>query len=61
VETLADLPAGTVLDAEAVALDGSGRLNFNLLQNFHGEASRIYSYIFDLLCWKDRDLRRIVT
>jgi ATP-dependent DNA ligase len=40
VEALADLPAGTVLDGELVALDDSGRPDFNLLQNFRAEASR---------------------
>lgn len=58
VEALADLPAETVLDGEVVAIDDSGRSNFNLLQNFRGEASRIHYYVFDLLCWKDRDLTR---
>src|SRR5206468_1868259 len=33
--------------------------NFNLLQNFRAEASRIQYYVFDLLCWKDRDLTRV--
>jgi len=56
VEALADLPAGTVVDGEVVAIDESGRPNFNLLQNFRAEASRIQYYVFDLLCWKDRDL-----
>jgi len=41
VEALADLPAGTVVDGEVVAIDDSGRPDFNLLQNFHAEASRI--------------------
>src|SRR5260221_5099800 len=59
VEALADLPAGTVVDGEVVAIDESGRPNFNLLQNFRAEASRIQYYIFDLLCWKDRDLTRV--
>ena len=59
VEALADLPAGTVVDREVVAIDESGRPNFNLLQNFRAEASRIQYYIFDLLCWKDRDLTRL--
>src|ERR1700694_826097 len=59
VEALADLPAGTVEDGEVVAIDGSGRPNFNLLQNFRAEASRIQYYVFDLLCWKDRDLTRL--
>jgi DNA ligase D-like protein (predicted ligase) len=59
VEALADLPAGTVVDGELVAIDESGRPNFNLLQNFRAEASRILYYVFDLLCWKDRDLTRV--
>src|SRR5580692_8565805 len=59
VEALADLPAGTVVDGEVVAMDESGRPDFNLLQNFRAEASRIQYYIFDLLCWKDRDLTRV--
>src|SRR6266403_181335 len=59
VEALAGLPAGTVVDGEVVAIDESGRPNFNLLQNFRAESSRIEYYIFDLLCWKDRDLTRV--
>jgi ATP-dependent DNA ligase len=34
VEALADLPEGAVVDGELVALDDSGRPDFNLLQNF---------------------------
>ena len=59
VQALADLPEGTVVDGEVVAVDESGRPNFNLLQNFRAEASRIQYYVFDLLCWKDRDLTRV--
>jgi DNA ligase D-like protein (predicted ligase) len=59
VEALADLPAGTVVDGELVALDENGRPNFNLLQNFRVGASRIYYYIFDLLCYRDHDLTRL--
>ncbi len=59
VEALADLPAGTVVDGEVVAIDASGRPDFNLLHNFRGAGSRIQYYIFDLLCWKDRDLTRL--
>ena len=59
VEALADLPAGTVVDGEVVAIDESGRPDFNLLQNFRAEASRIRYYIFDLLCWEGRDLTHV--
>src|SRR5467141_135464 len=59
VEALAELPEGTVVDGEIVALDESGRPNFNLLQNFRSEASRIHYFIFDLLICKDRDLTRL--
>src|SRR5467141_1750886 len=59
VEALAGLPAGTVVDGEVVAIDDSGRPDFNLLQNSRAEASRIQYHVFDLLCWKDRDLTRL--
>src|SRR5438128_11430589 len=59
VDALADLPEGTVVDGELVALDDSGRPDFNLLQNFRAEASRIHYCIFDLLCWRYRDLTRL--
>src|ERR1700747_2295029 len=59
VDALADLPEGTVVDGELVAIDDSGRPDFNLLQNFRAEESRIQYYVFDLLCWKDRDLTRV--
>ena len=52
------LPPGTVVDGELVAIDDSGRPDFNLLQNCRSEASRIHYYVFDLLCWGDRALAR---
>src|SRR5215472_389137 len=59
VEALAELPQGTVVDGEIVALDESGLPNFNLLQNFRSEASRIHYFIFDLLICNDRDLTKL--
>ena len=59
VGALSDLPDGTVVDGEVVALDETGRPNFNLLQNFRSEASRIHYFIFDLLICQDRDLTRL--
>ena len=59
VEALAELPEGTVVDGEIVALNESGRPNFNLLQNFRSEASHIHYFVFDLLIYQDRDLTRL--
>src|SRR6516165_4105954 len=59
VDALAGLPDGTVVDGELVAIDDSGRPDFNLLQNFRAEASRIHYYLFDLLCWQGRDFKRL--
>jgi len=59
VEPLRGLPDGTVVDGEIVALDDDGRPVFNLLQNFTSESSRIRYFLFDLLCYKDRDLTRL--
>jgi DNA ligase D-like protein (predicted ligase) len=56
VEALRDLPEGTVLDGEIVALDDEGRPNFHLLQRFRSESSRIRYFVFDLLICEDRDL-----
>jgi bifunctional non-homologous end joining protein LigD len=49
VEALADLSENTVIDGEVVALDESGRPDFNLLQNFRSAASRTHFFVFDLL------------
>jgi ATP-dependent DNA ligase len=59
VEALSELPEETVVDGEIVALDPSGFPNFNLLQNYRSEASRIHFFIFDLLVYKGRDLTRV--
>ena len=55
VEALVDLPDGTVIDGEIVALDDSARPQFNLLQNYRSEARRIRYFVFDLLCYENRD------
>jgi len=56
VEALGDLPEGTVVDGEIVALDESGFPNFSLLQNYRSEASRIHYFVFDLLVYRSRDI-----
>jgi bifunctional non-homologous end joining protein LigD len=42
-----------------VALDDSGRSNFNLLPQFRSKASRIHYFIFDLLVCNGHDLTRL--
>jgi ATP-dependent DNA ligase len=59
VEPLCNVPDGTVLDGEIVALDDNGRPVFNLLQNFTSEPGRIRYLVFYLLCYKNRDLTRL--
>jgi ATP-dependent DNA ligase len=49
VEALADLPDGTVIDGEIVALDDSARPQFNLLQNYRTEAQCIRYFVFEQL------------
>jgi DNA ligase D-like protein (predicted ligase) len=56
VDALDELPDETIVDGEVVALDDSGRPDFNLLQNSVSEAGRIRFFIFDLLRCKGRDL-----
>ena len=58
-DSLSDMPAGTVLDGELVAIDDDGRPNFNLLQNFRAGASHIQYYVFYLLCLNNRDTTRL--
>lgn len=53
-EALEKLPDGTVLDGEVVALDESGRSDFNLLQNFKSAATKIHYYAFDVLMAKGK-------
>jgi DNA ligase D-like protein (predicted ligase) len=59
VEALAELPSGTVVDGEIVAMDEAGRPDFNLLQQFRSGAWRICYFIFDLLICNDRDLTKL--
>ena len=44
-----ELPQGTVVDGEIVALDENGLTSFNLLQHHRSQASAIRYYLFDLL------------
>jgi DNA ligase D-like protein (predicted ligase) len=56
---LKDLPDDTILDGEVVALDGQGRSDFNLLQNFRSAESKIHYYVFDILALKGKDVSKL--
>jgi bifunctional non-homologous end joining protein LigD len=56
---LKDLPEGTTLDGELVALDAKGRSVFNLLQNFRSAEAQIHYYAFDILVLKGKDLTQV--
>jgi ATP-dependent DNA ligase len=58
-EALADLPDNTVVDGEVVALDDAGRPDFNLLQHYRTQRSRIHYFVFDLLVYEGRDPTRL--
>ena len=49
VKALQRLSDETVIDGEIVALDGSGRPSFNLLQNVGPSKATVVYYIFDVL------------
>jgi DNA ligase D-like protein (predicted ligase) len=56
---LQDLPDGTVIDGELVALGPDGRPDFNLLQNFRSAESRSMYYAFDVLVHEGRRLTEL--
>jgi ATP-dependent DNA ligase len=49
VKMCEQLPAGTVMDGEIVAIDESGRISFNLLQHHRSQAQALLFYAFDVL------------
>jgi ATP-dependent DNA ligase len=55
VAALRELPPGMVVDGEIVALDDAGRPTLNLPQDFRRNPSNVCYYVFDLLCWRNRD------
>jgi bifunctional non-homologous end joining protein LigD len=52
------LPDDTAIDGEVVALDGTGRPSFNLLQNHISSNYSLVFYVFDLLMLAGADLSR---
>ena len=50
------LPPNTLVDGEIVALDGSGRVSFNLLQHHRSKAQALVFYVFDVLIYRGRSV-----
>jgi ATP-dependent DNA ligase len=53
------LPPGTLVDGEIVALDGNGRISFNLLQHHRSKAQALLLYVFDVLLYRGRSLLNV--
>ncbi len=53
---LNSLEDGTMLDGEIVALDGSGKPSFNLLQNYTAQGATLVYYVFDQLAYRRKSL-----
>jgi ATP-dependent DNA ligase len=53
---LQDLPDGTVIDGEIVALDEAGRPAFNVLQNYGSAKAPLFYYVFDLMMLEGKDV-----
>ena len=60
VKAAAKLPAGCLIDGEAVALDDEGRPSFQLLQStLKGGGAPLAFYAFDLLVDQGKDIRKL--
>lgn len=53
------LPDDTMVDGELVVLDQSGKPSFSALQNSRFTPNALYFYVFDLLAYQGRDVRRL--
>ncbi len=59
IAPLKALPAGTIVDGEVVALDAKGRPAFNILQHARGSDVPVFYYLFDLLAYQNKDVRKL--
>ena len=50
------LPHGTLIDGEIVAIDENGRVSFNLLQHHRSKAQALLFYVFDVLVCRGRSV-----
>jgi ATP-dependent DNA ligase len=51
-----ELPSGTFLDGEIVAIDENGHISFNLLQHQRSQAQALLFYVFDVLIYRGINL-----
>src|SRR4051794_13127908 len=60
VKAAAKLPAGCLIDGEAVAIDDDGKTSFQLLQStLKGGSANLAFYAFDLLVDRGEDIRKL--
>ena len=61
VKAAARLPAGCLIDGEAVALDDKGKPSFQLLQSTlkESQGANLVFYAFDLLVDRGEDIRKL--
>jgi bifunctional non-homologous end joining protein LigD len=59
IEAADRLEDDLILDGEVVALDAQGRPSFSLLQHRNTAAQAIIFYAFDLLAYRERDVREL--
>lgn len=57
-DELKKITTKAVLDGEIVVLDENGVANFQRLQDFNSNTDPLYYYVFDLLFYKGKDLRK---
>ncbi|HKY26917.1 MAG TPA: non-homologous end-joining DNA ligase [Pyrinomonadaceae bacterium] len=53
------LPDDTMIDGEIVAIDKNGQPSFNALQNYRSQTQPLYFYVFDVLAYRGKDVRKL--
>lgn len=53
------LPDNTMIDGEIVAIDKKGQPSFNALQNYRSRTQPLYFYVFDVLAYRGKDVRKL--
>ena len=53
------LPDNTMIDGEIVAIDAKGQPSFTALQNYKSRTQPLYFYVFDVLAYRGKDVRKL--